>query len=153
MKRLRILLADDHSQMLTLLKMVLEPTFQVIGTVEDGQSLIAAAQALRPDLVLTDIDMPILNGIEATRELRKLQPQCRVICHSSHDQPDIMAAAFAAGASGFVIKGTTRDLVSSLRSAIKEISWKEDGVDKGSRSAYVTPRDRRAADRPSVKSL
>ena len=68
MRRLRVLLADDYSRMLTLLQLVLEPTYQVVGTVEDGQSLIAAAQALRPDIILTDVDMPIMNGIDAIRE-------------------------------------------------------------------------------------
>jgi len=121
MKRLRILVADDHSQILTLLTRILEPTFHVVGTVEDGQSLIAAAQALHPDIVLTDINMPIMNGIEATRELREVVPDCRVICYSSHGEPEVMAAAFAAGASGFLIKGVAYDLISSIRTVIAQV--------------------------------
>jgi len=123
MKRLRILLADDHPQILTLLQTLLEPDYNVVGTVEDGQSLIAAAQALRPDLVLTDVDMPILNGIDAVRELHKLLPDCRVIFHSSHHEPEIMAAAFQAGASGYLIKGSAQSLISSIRTVVRHV-WR-----------------------------
>lgn len=105
MKRLRILLCDDEAQMLSLLQSVLEPEYTVIGTAEDGQALIAAAQALRPDLVVTDIDMPRMDGIEAVQELRKTLPDCRVIFHTSRDEPEVMAAAFSAGAAGYLIKG------------------------------------------------
>ena len=72
MRRLRILLADDHPQILNLLQNLLEPDYRVVGTAEDGQSLLATAQALKPDLVLTDVDMPALNGIDAVRELHKV---------------------------------------------------------------------------------
>ena len=121
MKRLRIVLADDHPQILALLQTLLEPEYDVVGTAEDGQSLIAAAQALRPDLVLTDVDMPVLNGIEAIRELHKLLPDCRVIFHSSHCESDVMAAAFQAGASGYLIKGSSQSLVSSIRTVVRHV--------------------------------
>jgi len=121
MKRLRIVLADDHPQILALLQRLLEPEYDVVGTVEDGQSLIAAAQALRPDLVLTDVDMPVLNGIEAVRELHKLLPECRVIFHSSHCESNVMAAAFQAGASGYLIKGSSQSLVSSMRTVVRHV--------------------------------
>ena len=127
MRRLRVLLADDYSRMLTLLQLVLEPTYQVVGTVEDGQSLIAAAQALRPDIILTDVDMPMMNGIDAIRELRKTLPDCCVIFHSSHGEPEVMAAAFAAGGSGYVIKGSRRSLLSSIHTVIRQVRQKEEG--------------------------
>jgi DNA-binding NarL/FixJ family response regulator len=139
MKRLRVLLAADYSQLLSLLQMVLEPTYHVVGTVEDGQSLVAAAQALRPDIILTDVDMPIVNGIDATRELRKTLPECCVIFHSSHGEPHIMAAAFAAGASGFVIKSSTRDLLVTIQAVIKQVRQQERRVALGSRPASVVP--------------
>jgi len=126
MRRLRVLLADDYSRMLTLLQLVLEPTYQVVGTVEDGQSLIAAAQALRPDIILTDVDMPMMNGIDAIRELRKTLPDCCVIFHSSHGEPEVMAAAFAAGGSGYVIKGSPRSLLSSIHTVIRQVREREE---------------------------
>jgi DNA-binding NarL/FixJ family response regulator len=127
MRRLRILLADDHPQILTLLQTLLEPDYRVVGTVEDGQSLLAAAQALKPDLVLTDIDMPVLNGIAAVRELHKVLPDCRVIFHSSHSEPEIMAAAFEAGASGYLIKGSSQSLLSAVRTVVRHV-WKTNGA-------------------------
>jgi len=145
MRRLRILLADDYSRMLTLLQLVLEPTYRVVGTVEDGQSLVAAAQALRPDIILTDVDMPIMNGIDAVREVRKTLPDCCVIFHSSHGEPNIMAAAFAAGGSGYVIKGSIRSLLSSIHSLIKQVRQREESVAMDSRSTHVAFRQAKAS--------
>lgn len=125
MKRLRILLCDDESQMLSLLQSVLEPEYSVVGTAEDGQALIAAAQALRPDLVLTDIEMPRMDGIEAVQELRKTLPDCRVIFHTSHDEPEVMAAAFSAGAAGYLIKGSLPSLISGIRTVVRHV-WNQD---------------------------
>jgi DNA-binding NarL/FixJ family response regulator len=125
MKRLRILLCDDEAQMLSLLQSVLETEYTVVGTAEDGLALIAAAQALRPDLVLTDIEMPRMDGIEAVQELRKTLPDCRVIFHTSRDEPEVMAAAFSAGADGYLIKGSTQSLVSVIRIVVRH-AWDRD---------------------------
>ena len=77
MKRLRIVLADSHQEILQLLKALLEPGFAVVRAVEDGQSLVVASQALQPDVELTDIDIPILNGVQTTRQRHKTFPECR----------------------------------------------------------------------------
>jgi DNA-binding NarL/FixJ family response regulator len=150
MRRLRILLADDRPQILSLLQMVLEPDYAVVGTVEDGQSLIAAAQTLRPDLVLTDIDMPILNGIEATRELRRILPDCRVVVFSANDEPDIMTAAFAAGASGYLIKGSSQSLLSSIRTIVQHI-WPQSDNHLLDAAAPVPPQCDRSGRQGSVQ--
>lgn len=121
MARLRILLADDHPQILAVLQTLLEPDYHVVGTAQDGQSLIEAARALQPDLVLTDVDMPVLNGIDAVRQLHDLLPGCRVIVHSSHSEPDLIATALEAGASGYLIKGSSQSLLSSIRTAVNHV--------------------------------
>ena len=102
--RPRVLVADDHPIMLAGLRKILEPGFEVVGTATDGRSLLAAAETLRPDLVLADISMPELNGIEATRRLRELVPQARVLILSLHTDPCYVQAAFAAGAYGYLPK-------------------------------------------------
>lgn len=119
MRRLRLLLCDDQPEMLGLLQRILEPHYHIVGTAEDGQSLLAAAYALRPDIVLTDINLPLVNGLDAARDMRKHLPDCCIIIHSSHDEPEILAAAFAAGASGYFVKGSLRALPSSIRAVIR----------------------------------
>lgn len=137
MKRLRILLCDDESQMLSLLQSVLEPEYSVVGTAEDGQALIATAQALRPDLVLTDIEMPRMDGIEAVQELRKTLPDCRVIFHTSRTEPEIMAAAFSAGASGYLIKGSTQSLISTIRTVVRHVWNQEEEIATGRAACHM----------------
>lgn len=126
MKHLRILLCDDEPLMLSWLQTVLESDYTVVGTAEDGHSLIAAAQALRPDLILTDITMPALNGLDAVRELRRLLPKCRVIFHTSRCEPEVMAAAFLAGADGYLIKGSSQSLVSAIRAVVRHAADRTD---------------------------
>jgi len=128
MRRLRILLADDQAQILAMLQALLEPEYQVVGTAADGPTAIEAARVLRPDIMLTDVDMPIMNGIEAAREIHKALPECRVIFYSSHGEPETMAAAFAAGASGYLIKGSAHSLLSSIRSVVQHVWCADEDV-------------------------
>jgi DNA-binding NarL/FixJ family response regulator len=121
MKRLRVVLADDHPQILTLLQTVLESEYLVVGTAHNGQALIMAVDALRPDFVLTDRDMPGMNGIEAMREIHKVRPNMPVIIHSAHSDPEVIAAAFEAGAAGYLIKGSSQSLVSSIRTLVRHV--------------------------------
>jgi DNA-binding NarL/FixJ family response regulator len=79
MKRIRILLADDHKIFLDGLRSLLEPRFEIVGMVADGRALISFVQKLHPDVIVVDISMPLLNGIEAVRQLKKLDPQVKVV--------------------------------------------------------------------------
>lgn len=117
----RILVADDNPQVLELLTLLLEQEYQVVGTAADGRALLSAAQKLRPDIILTDVDMPILNGIEAVREIHKLQPDCCVIFHSSHGEQHIVTKTYEVGASGYLIKGASPSLLSEIGTIVRRL--------------------------------
>jgi DNA-binding NarL/FixJ family response regulator len=107
--------------MFELLRVLLEPEYKVVGTADDGQSLVSLALQLKPDVIISDIDMPVLNGIDAARRLRRLVPESKVIFMTSHDDPSHMAAAFAAGAVGYLVKGAHSDLMGTLRTMIDRL--------------------------------
>lgn len=100
----RILLADDHAIITDGLRQLLEPECEIVGAVTDGRTLIKAARALRPDIVVADVTMPSLNGIDATRQLLQELPKIYVIFLTMHADRVYAAEAFDAGALGFVVK-------------------------------------------------
>jgi DNA-binding NarL/FixJ family response regulator len=114
----RLLLADDHTLLLDGLRMMLEPEFELAGVVGDGQSLLATAARLKPDVILLDIAMPALNGIDAARQLRRLAPSSRLIFLTMHSDPDYVAEALRIGASGYLLK---RSAASELVTAIHDV--------------------------------
>ena len=127
MKRPRVLLADDHTLVLDGLRKILEPECEVVGAVEDGRSLLAAAEQLKPDIILLDISMPLLNGVEAARRLHHTLPGAKVIFVTMHADATYVAGAFRAGAVGYVLK---RCASLELMNAIHQVL---------SGHAYVTP--------------
>ena len=118
MRRIQILLADDDQRILDWLTTLLEPEFEVVATVGNGRSLIETAESLRPDLIITDISMPILCGIEAAKEVMKSRPQTKIIFLTVHNDPDYIQEALKLGAAGYVFKSC---LVSDLKVAISEV--------------------------------
>jgi DNA-binding NarL/FixJ family response regulator len=116
--RPRLLIADDHTLLLEGIRLMLEPEFELIGSVEDGLSLLAMAKTLKPDIILLDISMPALNGIDAARRLRKLLPSAKLIFLTMHADSDYVAEAFRAGAMGYLLK---RAAASELKTAIREV--------------------------------
>lgn len=126
MNKPRVLLADDHALVLEGFKKLLEQHCQVVGSVEDGRSLLDAAKRLRPDIVVLDISMPQLNGLDAARRLRKIVPHARLIFVTVHADPDYVTQAFKAGASAYLLK----------RSAGSELSQAVEAVKNG--NYYVT---------------
>jgi DNA-binding NarL/FixJ family response regulator len=128
MKRARILLADDHTMVVAGLKSLLEPDFDVVGTVEDGRAMLQAAEDLRPDVIVADISMPLLNGIEAARQLKRQGTRTKIVFMTMHPDMTYATKAFDAGASGYVLKHSAP---SELVTAIREVLQGR---------TYVTPR-------------
>src|SRR4051794_14630524 len=118
MRRPRVLLADDHRLLREAFAQLLEPEFEVVGAVGDGRALIAAAQELQPDIVLLDIAMPLLNGLDAARQLKRLMPEVSLIFLTVSEDPDLAAEAFRAGASGYLLKNSA---ASELFTALREV--------------------------------
>jgi DNA-binding NarL/FixJ family response regulator len=120
MSKARVLLADDHRIVIEGLKKLLEPEYDVVGTVEDGRALIAAVGELQPDVVVADISMPHLNGIEAVRQITQKNPRVRVVMLTMHHDVQYAARAFEAGASGFVLKvSAPGELMTAIGEALR----------------------------------
>jgi DNA-binding NarL/FixJ family response regulator len=126
-KKPRVLLADDHLLVLEGLQRILETDFELVGAAENGRELLRLTDELKPDVVLVDISMPLLNGIDATKQLLKISPQSKVVFVTMHSDSDYVVEAFRAGASGYLLK---RSAASELVNAIHEVM-------KG--RYYVTP--------------
>jgi DNA-binding NarL/FixJ family response regulator len=119
MNRPRVLLADDHKIVTEGLKGLLEPEFELVGTVEDGRALLAAAEKLRPDVIVADISMPLLNGIDSVRQIKKAHGGIKVVFLTMHPDVTYAVSAFEAGASGYVLKHSApTELVTAIRSAL-----------------------------------
>ena len=114
--RARLLLADDHRMFREGLAAVLPPArFEIVDQVEDGQAAVRSARRLQPDMALLDISMPLLNGVEAAREVRRAAPQCRPVIVSMHCDAQYVGAALRAGARGYVIKSQpASELIAAL---------------------------------------
>jgi DNA-binding NarL/FixJ family response regulator len=128
MKGPRVLLADDHQMLLDALKSILEPRCDVVGTVTDGRSLLEVAENLRPDVIVVDIAMPQLNGLDAGRKLKQKMPGVKLIFMTMNEDPYLIGEAFRAGASAFLLKQAAGF---ELLDAISKVM-------KGEK--YVTPR-------------
>src|SRR5258708_5561777 len=118
MRRPRVLLADDHRLLREAFAQLLEPGCDVVGAVADGRALLASAQELRPDIVVLDIAMPLLNGLDAARQLKRLLPEVKLIFLTVSEDPDLAAEAFRAGASGYLLKNSA---ASELFKSIQEV--------------------------------
>jgi DNA-binding NarL/FixJ family response regulator len=118
-QRARVLLADDHIGMLADLRALLESEFDVVAAVGDGNALMSAVDALAPDVIVTDITMPGLDGIAAAKTILRRSPAARVIFITVHDDSEIAQRSFSMGALGYVVKGSAGDeLVPAIQAAL-----------------------------------
>jgi DNA-binding NarL/FixJ family response regulator len=102
--RCRILIADDHNLVAELCRRLLETEFDVVGVVSDGRALVRSAGELKPDVIVLDIAMPVLNGLDAGQQIKKMLPAVKLIYLTMNPDPDVAAEAFARGASGYLLK-------------------------------------------------
>ncbi len=112
-----MLLADDHTAMLDRVRRLLEKDYEVVGAVRDGQAALDAVEELDPDVLVLDISMPVLSGIEAATRLKQAGSKAKIVFLTVHDDPDFVREALAAGALGYVVKPR---LASDLPMAVKE---------------------------------
>ena len=124
----RFLIADDHAMFAEALRGYLKKTFRVIGVVSDGRALVAEALRLRPDVIVADVTMPLLNGLDAARRIRVQAPNIKFIFLTMHEDPNLAAAALELGPIGFVLKHSTGQ---KLLKAVDHVLH---------RKPYVTPR-------------
>jgi len=118
MIRPRVLLADDHTMLLEAFQKMLADECDVVGAVSNGRALVAEALKLRPDVVVADITMPMLNGVDAARQLKRELPDLRIVFLTMNEDPELAAEAFRAGGSGYLLK---RSAGSELLAAIREV--------------------------------
>jgi DNA-binding NarL/FixJ family response regulator len=116
--RVRVLLADDHKDFLRTVRGELDPEFEIVGTAENGEAAVQAVGRLDPDVLVIDISMPVLDGLQAAARLRDAKCRARIVFLTIHEHSDYISAAFAAGASGYVAK---RHLGTDLAPAIREV--------------------------------
>jgi DNA-binding NarL/FixJ family response regulator len=127
MSKPRVLLADDHTLLLEAFQKLLADDCEIVGAVSNGRALVTAAATLRPEVVVVDVTMPLLNGIDAARQIKQADPDVRIIFLTMNEDPDLAAEAFRAGASGYLLK---RSAASELVTAIREVM---------KRRSYITP--------------
>ena len=118
MKRTKILIADDHTMVIDGLRGLLEPEYEVAGAVNDGRAVLSEVQKLKPDVVIIDISMPLLNGLDCTRQLREAGCTAKILILTMHPDATLAQEALAAGASGYLLKSLPG---SELKGALKEV--------------------------------
>jgi DNA-binding NarL/FixJ family response regulator len=142
-RRPRVLLADDHQMLVDALKRVLEPRYDVVGTVSDGRALLVAAPKLQPDVVVLDIAMPRLNGLDAARHLKPAMPKLKLIFMTMNVDPDLVGEAFRVGASGYLLKQAAAfELTDAIERVLKGGTYVTPSAAEG--QAQISLRDPRA---------
>ena len=135
---LRVMLADDHTILVEAFLKLLEPNFQVVGAVSDGRALLETAQELNPDVIVADIGMPLMNGLEAGRRLKQLMPAVKLIFLTMNEDPALAAEAMRAGASGYLLKSSAAtELIRALQLAAKGKTYITPQIARGMEKEFI----------------
>ena len=120
----RVILADDHKLLLDAFRLILEPHFDVVATFADGKALLEGAPAFNPDVIVSDIGMPVMNGLNAGQRLKQVMPKVKLVFLTVNDDPDLAAEAFRSGASGYLVKNVAAsELVHAIREVLQGRSY------------------------------
>jgi DNA-binding NarL/FixJ family response regulator len=148
MKRPRVLLADDHTLFLQGISKLLEAEIEVVDTVQDGSALLPAVEQHQPDVVLLDIAMPVLNGLDAARQLKKASPAVPIIFLSMHMNPAYVTEAFRVGGKGYLLKGCeASEVLTAIHEVLKGRSYVTPLVTKETLSSLLQSAERGASSR------
>jgi DNA-binding NarL/FixJ family response regulator len=129
MKRWKVLIADDHSMVIDGLRSLLEPEFEVVGAVNDGRAVLPEVRKLQPDVVVIDISMPLLNGLDCTRQLHDTGCTAKILILTMHPDATLAREALAAGASGYLLKSSPgSELKEALRDVLQGRTYLSPGV-------------------------
>ena len=151
MKPATVLLADDHAIVIEGLRRVLEPTFAVVGAVTDGRALVVATEELDPDVVVADISMPVLNGIQAAREIRQTNQDVRIVFLTMHSDVVYASEAFRAGGSAYVLKSSAgTEILTAISEALAGRSYTTSALDRRWLKAQI---QRNRSSRPGADNL
>ena len=129
--RYRILIADDHNLIAELCKTLLQADFDVVGVVADGRALVKAAGELKPDVIVLDVAMPILNGLDAGRQVKEMLPLVKLVYLTMNPDPEIAAQAFSRGASGYLLKTcAASEMVQAVREVLRDKTYLSRGLSR-----------------------
>lgn len=118
--KIRVVLADDHRDVIAKVRVLLGDRFEIVEAADNGRQAVSAVLALDPDILVTDISMPVLSGLQAARRIQKTNSRVKIIFLTIHEDRDFIAAAFSAGAIGYVSKSRlSTDLVFAIQEAVK----------------------------------
>jgi DNA-binding NarL/FixJ family response regulator len=138
MTRPRIMLADDHTILVEAFRSLLEPYYDVVATVSDGRSLLELAPQVNPDVIIVDIGMPLMNGLEAGLRLKQEMPNVKLIFVTMNDDPDLAVEAMRCGASGYILKSSAaEELLRALQLALKCKRYVTPLISQGMQNSFI----------------
>jgi DNA-binding NarL/FixJ family response regulator len=134
----RVMLADDHTILVEAFRKLLEPHFEIVGTVSDGRALMEAAPNLKPDVIVVDIGMPLMNGLEAGQRLKEQMPAVKFIFLTMNEDPDLAVQAMRSGASGYLLKSSAAsELISAIHISLKGKSYVTPQIARGMQKSFI----------------
>jgi len=134
----RVMLADDHTMLIEAFSKLLSPKCEIVGTVSDGHALLEAAVRLKPDVIVLDISMPLLNGLEAARQLKTKLPTVKLVFLTMNEDPDVAVHAMELGAAGYLLKSSAAsELFQAIQAVLKGKSYVTPRIARGMQEAFI----------------